>query len=232
MMYIYHHLGLGDHIICNSIVRDCAKNNDKIILFVKPHNYNNVKFMYRDLKNIEYIQGNDDYVYYFLRKIPKNNILRVGFEKMNLVRDGKFDKSFYVSINKDFETRWSGFYLPRDVDSEIEIFKTFNVKEGEYVFVQEDEKRGHVIDYDLIRKDLPIVSSDQPIDLFMLCYTIENASEVHLYESSIKCLIEGLEPKGKLFYHSYVRNYPPELESTTKKEWIYLNKQQTTNNKK
>ena len=58
-LYLYHHLGLGDHIICNSLVRHYCKLYDKIYLFVKSHNYESVKFMYHDLNNIEFIVGNE-----------------------------------------------------------------------------------------------------------------------------------------------------------------------------
>jgi len=59
MNYIYHHLGLGDHIICNGLVRELIKPEKKYKMFVKPHNHNIVKFMYRDLKNLDFIVGDD-----------------------------------------------------------------------------------------------------------------------------------------------------------------------------
>lgn len=39
-------------------------------------------------------------------------------------------------------------------------------------------------------------------------------------ESSFKCLIENLDTKGDLYYHKYVRIYPPYIEVTSKKSWI------------
>ena len=42
--FIHHHLGLGDHLICNGMVRYVAKNYDfkNIALVVKKCNLNNV----------------------------------------------------------------------------------------------------------------------------------------------------------------------------------------------
>jgi hypothetical protein len=45
-MYIYHHLGLGDHIICNSIVRHYATIFDEVIVFCKNHNRYSVEHLY------------------------------------------------------------------------------------------------------------------------------------------------------------------------------------------
>ena len=52
--YIYHHLGLGDHIICNGLIRNLINYDDKYFMFIKQHNLVSVKFMFRDLKNIDY----------------------------------------------------------------------------------------------------------------------------------------------------------------------------------
>ena len=45
------HMGLGDHIICNALVRHLAKK-DTIIVPVKKHNETSVKFMFSDNENI------------------------------------------------------------------------------------------------------------------------------------------------------------------------------------
>lgn len=99
-LYIYHHLGLGDHIVCNAIIRNYAKEYDKIYLFIYPHNLESVSFMYRDLKNIEFIQVYDQEVERII--INKTNVLKIGFGKLD-VKNYKFDKSFYMGINLDFE---------------------------------------------------------------------------------------------------------------------------------
>ena len=55
MKYIYHHLGFGDHIICNGLVRHFKEIHGKVRVFSKHHNFENVKYMYRDDKDIEVI---------------------------------------------------------------------------------------------------------------------------------------------------------------------------------
>ena len=221
-LYIYHHLGLGDHIICNAIVRNYAKDNDKIYLFVKPHNYKNVAFMYRDLKNIEFIQGDDAVAEKYISDNNITNLLKIGFEKLDTIRY-KFDESFYRCIGMDFDKKWSDFYMQRDMDEEISLFGRLNIKENEYIFINDDKSRGYILDENKYRHDLTIITSELPCSLFDLCYTIENAREVHLMESSLKCLSEHINIKtNKLFYHSYVRGYPPTIQVTSKRNWRVL----------
>ena len=52
-VFIHHHLGLGDHIICNGLVREFAKSYN-INLFCKSKNMYNVSVMFADVKNIIY----------------------------------------------------------------------------------------------------------------------------------------------------------------------------------
>jgi hypothetical protein len=54
-LYIWHHMGLGDYITCNGIVRFYAKQYNKIYLFVKKRYEENIKYLYRDLSNLELI---------------------------------------------------------------------------------------------------------------------------------------------------------------------------------
>lgn len=45
------HMGLGDHIVCNALVRHLAKD-DTIIVPVKKHYETSIKFMFSDDPNI------------------------------------------------------------------------------------------------------------------------------------------------------------------------------------
>lgn len=220
-LYIYHHMGLGDHIICNAIVRNYAIQNDKIYLFVKPHNYENVSFMYRDLNNIEYLQGDDWFAHDYIRDNKINNLLIIGFDKLN--NSINFDRSFYEQIGMNFEKKWTDFYFKRDMEKEMNLFNSLNLKENEYIFINEDRKRNFLFDKNKYRQDLKIVNSDLDCGLFDLCYIMENALEVHLMESSLKCLSEHIDIKtNSLFYHTYVRNYPPTIRVSSKRNWIVL----------
>ena len=59
---LYHHLGMGDHIICHGLVRRLyeQKSFTKFKLITKKHYADNVQFMYSDLKNLDVIEVQDD----------------------------------------------------------------------------------------------------------------------------------------------------------------------------
>jgi hypothetical protein len=217
MKYIYHHLGLGDHIICNGLVRYYQKIYEKITVFCKPHNFLNVKYMYRDNKNIEVLPIGEDYDVenYIINNNLTENIIKVGFEYL---RGGKtFDESFYIGKEIPFSVRYGNFYLERDYEIEKKIMNDLNPKNENYIFT-------HNVDMSRIRKDLKIIENPINYNIFNLITLIENAEEVHLMESSIKCLVNSYKmDKPKFFYHNYVRNYDSYINSMglNKFETIY-----------
>jgi len=209
-LYIYHHLGMGDHFACNAIVRNYSKLYDKLFLFVKPANYENVKFMYKDLANIKYLVGDDNFAESIISN--KKNALKINCVGKEL--DCNFDEYFYRSINMDFEKMWSDYYVERDIRSEKALFDKFNLVENEYIFIQEDASRNLLMDRSKLRTDLRILESDIQYNIFDYQYILENAREIHLMESSYKCLVDHLNIKGVLYFHKYMRDYPKYIEST------------------
>ena len=142
----------------------------------------------------------------------KKNVLKINFVGKEL--DCNFDEYFYRSINMDFEKMWTDYYCKRDMKSEKQLFDDLNLIEGEYIFIQEDVSRNILIDRNRIRTDLKIVESDIKYSIFEYQYILENAKEIHLMESSFKCLVDHLDIKGILYFHKYMRYYPKHIEST------------------
>jgi hypothetical protein len=204
MIYIYHHLGLGDHIICNGLVRYFQEIYGNISVFCKLQNIQNVKYMYRDNQKISVFGVNDDVdvVKFINENNLQNDSIIVGFGNLGVVSHSKFDEGFYKTVNLPFEYRFSKFYLERNLEKEKKIFDEINPSNEKYIFV-------HGVDLSKVRKDLKIISNPTNYGLFDLMYLIENAEEVHVMESSIKNLINSFEiKKPKFFYHQYSRMYP------------------------
>lgn len=234
-MDMMFHGGLGDAIICNAIVRNFSKLYDYLNIFIAKNNENVVKFMFRDIKNVNYIiwghdrslvfdgffteENSDFYKWY-------NNNIKSGFDGLlgdvganlydisdkeiirvtNKNQNIPFDMAFYECVNLDFEKRWSDFYFERDFKKEKEVFKSLNIKENEYVFIHDGGSGGNaIVDLNKIRKDLPIIKSSKDIFYFDYCYTIENAKEVHCINSSFMPLVDSIETKGDLFFHFYTK---------------------------
>jgi hypothetical protein len=206
-MYIYHHLGLGDHIICNSIVRHYATIFDEVIVFCKNHNRYSVEHLYSDLRNVDiHLVNTDTDVNIFI--YGRNDVVRIGFEYLYNTRLN-FDEAFYEQSEIPFDYRWSKFYVNRNIESEKSVFDKYNIKENEYVFLHDDISRGYVIDRTKISTDLPIISPNKEItkNIFDYCYLLENANQIHCMDSSFKLIVDSIGddtwemPK---FYHTYI----------------------------
>ncbi len=210
MKYIYHHLGLGDHIICNGLVRTLINSNDNYMMFVKPHNLKTVKFMYRDLKNLDFIVGDDTFTQNFIieNNLKKDELIIAGF--MKHPNSVEFDDSFYLQNNIPFEKRWSSFKVDRDIDNEIKLFKKFNVKENDYIFIHDDKSRNYNIDEShILNKDLKVI---KPIlgyteNSFDYCYLMQNSVESHFIDSSFRLIFDSLELRNNnIFFHVNLKN--------------------------
>lgn len=215
-IFVYHHLGLGDHFMCNGLVRYYAENYDKVYLFVKPNNIDNVKFMYRDNQNIKFIALDDIGVRSFIQFNPMNNYLVVGitpewFYNFDVKKIWKtFDEGFYAAANVPLEDKWNRFYLQRDIEKEKDAYyNKLRLKDNEeFIFVHDNPEKGRNFKESLIPKDIKIVNPRKylHITLFDFLYTIEKAKEVHVMNSSFMNLIDCIQLKtGKLFLHSYAR---------------------------
>jgi hypothetical protein len=219
MKYIYHHLGLGDHIICNGMVRHYKEIYGKVTVFCKPHNYENVKYMYRDDEDITVLSVGEDWdvnVYIFENKISKD-VIKIGFDKLINYPMTKFDEAFYKIVEIPFEYRFSKFLFLRDLEKEGEAFNFVNPNNEEYIFVHGN------VDRNKIRTDLKIIENPIKFGVFDILKIIENATEVHIMESSIKCLVNSyIFEKPSFYYHQYIRGYDESLNSQGKNKFITI----------
>lgn len=193
-VYIYHHLGLGDHIIANGMVRTIAKKYDRVYLFCLPHNFLNVSFMYRDLKHLKIITLTDDEVKTFMVINPKENYIVAGHDEFIKIYEKdpnntlKIDEIFYKLAKIPLENKWKEFFIKRDLKREKEVFKELGLDKGEkYVFIHDKPDRK-------ITKNIPNLKIIRPNNLefsiFDFLYTIEKAYEIHCINSSFACLID------------------------------------------
>ena len=89
-LLIHHHLGLGDHLDCNGMVRWIRKHgwatcyHDQIGVFSKDNYYDMIEYMYRDDPGITVfkISREDEYgdVQRIADSLENSEIIRVGHE--------------------------------------------------------------------------------------------------------------------------------------------------------
>jgi hypothetical protein len=215
-LYIYHHLGMGDHISCNGLVRHFCESYKKVFLFVKPMYAENVKRMYVDLKNIDFIIGDDNFVTHYINTNKISNLIKIGFEKLNQ-RDN-FELQFYNHAAVPIEYKHSKFYIERNLEKEIELFNKLQLEPNNYIFLH---RGGKEIKNELLNKNYKIVEPND-FGIFDWMYVIENAKEIHCIDSSFICLVDcmKLNENIKLYNHRYVRKYPEYVKLYTNKNWI------------
>lgn len=222
-LYICHHLGLGDAIICNALYRILAAQNEMVVLPVKYHNVPSVQYMLRDVPNILIRPVEDDEEMIMFRDVVwKGQVLGLGLFSGKPFKGAIFDQEFYRQLDIDFQARWDGWRLQRDPAVELPLPGL----RGNYCFVHDDIRRGMCIDTSRIDSEkYPIIERPKPTaspNMFAYLKIIEEAEQIHCINSSFALFIDSIDlPKNpKLFLHLYSR---PESEIPTfKKEWVRL----------
>lgn len=236
--YITTHLGLGDHILCNGLYRSIAKQSRRCFIPVRESNLQSLNDMLYDVINIELVsypasfekQLIESHVNYLTEQGV--NILNLGYFGKNFMdfRRLRFDENFYDQANVPFRERWDGFYYPRNLAREDELFSNLGCNEGPYIFLHEDVSRNFTINRKYIDPTIRIIEPNPRVEasnFFNYRKVFENAQEIHVIESSFCAFIESLNLPLKKFAHRYAR---PEAsgdychEFTYKSDWtVYLN---------
>ena len=218
-LIIYHHLGLGDHIICNGLVREIIRNNcfKSYKLIVKKHNLPSIQFMYRDIKNLSLKEVNNDLeADEFILKSNKP-YMKIGFQCT--YSNVTWDEFFYKQCNIDFDKRWNSFKCERDLSLEENLYKTLNPTGEKYVLIHNKASDGiDRIDYNTVNSSIKKIFVEKCTDIiFDYTKLIENAEEIHCVSSSFIVFVDSLDIKNKIFYHN--KNARIDSNFTLKLKW-------------
>ncbi len=207
-IYIHHHLGLGDHFHCNGVVRYLLNNkfkDKKVNLFAKKKYFEMIKFMYRDLKRLKIIPITNDENNEF-KEVSSyiksgDHIEKIGFDYFlkNKDKNKTIDILFYEQLNIDYSKRFELTYWKRDHEREEEFYNEI-IKKDKYVFVHDDPSRNFEISDENIPKDFQIVRNSYKYSIFDYSKIIENAKEIHVMESSARCMLEYLNTENSDHY--------------------------------
>jgi len=204
MIYIHQHIGLGDFIICNGLIRSLIKNNLQYTLFCcKPNYLNSIKTMYKDLENMSIEYKNEFDVHNFLSTLNDDEKIILGH--VAETDEYSWDELFYVSHNIPFINRWKNFKINRDLFRENNLFNKLNPENSKFALVHSVGSDGcNRIDYSKIDKELKIieVSPENTDDIFDYLGLIYKAEQIHCIESCFNVLVDSLDDINcKIFYH-------------------------------
>ncbi len=227
MIYLHHHLGLGDHIICNGLVRSLLDTHaDGLVLFTKETNLPRVRRMYEDerrirLEGVPPDQVDSVFVDRFMAGRPER-LLRVGFDQLWRYAPLNFDQVFYIGAGVPFSNRWDRFKINRHTEDEAAVVARLNPSGEPFMFVHDDPSRGYSFDPPNPR-GLKVIRNDMGVCIFDMMGLLEQAAEIHCMESSFRCLIEVMpNVTCPLFLHKQVRfagQANPAL-SLARKPWV------------
>lgn len=212
---IHHHLGMGDAIECNGMVRFFAEKYDIVDIFAKHNYYDATAFMYRDTDKIvvNKIDGGKEYqeVANFLKSYD-GEVLIPGhvnyFNNLDFFKKMQYSpgRAFYHLADVPWKFRNEKFKIQRDPKEETRVLKKLNPSGESYIFVHDDPSRGFHVDVDT---PFATVRNDPTESFFNMLGVLEAAEEVHCMSSSFLCLIDCLDDKvdiKKKFLHKKVRN--------------------------
>ncbi len=237
-VFIYHHMGLGDHIDCNALVRSYLKKYEKVFLFAKKKYSNMIDYMYRDEQNITIIpidssKYDDNYkkeyqtISDFVLRNNISNFIKIGHENYPWGNEKTLQKGcaelFYEQISLDPQSRFTNFYFLRDLEQEERVYLKLNPNNEPYIFVHDDDTRGYSIAdekiFNICGKEIKIIRNDLSENIFHFFKILENAEQIHLMESSFKSLVEILNMKKECFFHNFRKEAASSYLGNTKQKW-------------
>lgn len=220
---LINHLGLGDQIMVNGMVRHLAKKED-VAVIVTESQKETIEFMYRDIDNVKVLvtptkQPQDIFEVY----------KSTGYDLMPLATYRIDEEMWKLLCHHDNEsklwslnplmTNWceavynqagvnikymrSDFKVVRDKEREEKLMKTYDLEPGKYIFVHDSDGRRLTIESDLKVFNADSTWNDFP-NIFDYITVIENAKEVHCIHSSYAWMIEMLgvgSPEKNFFYN-------------------------------
>lgn len=235
VFYIHHHLGLGDHLDCNGMIRFLLEHErpSKIFVFTKEKYYDLVNYMYRDEEKIQLIKVSNDKEYEDVEQYSKQNnvnIIKIGHQHYPWNKEQELGKGcaelFYEQINVPYNIRFDYYYYERDEKEEDRLCKKLNPENKPYVFVHDDPKRGFVISEEKIKElaggDVKIIRNDMSENIFYYGKLFEEAKQIHCMESCFRSFAETLEIKGDLYFHNFRDGASAFLGNSTKQPWRHI----------
>ena len=225
---ILHHLGLGDQLVMNGLVRHLIEGGKQVTIIAKRMNKPTVEFMYRDTDKVT--------IKYVDTTSPREMWQIAGSsEKLALATYGMDDNNWNV-LSQNFNWThvpylqakvnpmymYTKFKVDRDLEREDKLYR--KLIDGDYIFVHDagsNNDNGVTLD-----TDLPIIRPDMSVDnIFDYLKIIENAKEVHCINSSFAVMVELVGvAKGKRFFHTGIAHtyYKPDIVKTVFTDWTFL----------
>lgn len=230
-LIVYHHIGLGDIIICNGLVNYLSTIIDNIYLVIDKKFENQVKYLYSKNSNVKVISGEptgindlDNFVEEFASD-NNLNILKIGWNAYSKkFLKTPFYKSFYRQIRLPYSYSYKFFDLPNSNKSENmlsnHLLNFYKINPDKKVKLIHNEASNKNYSLDLITDNSIFVTKDTDIfnNIFLYKEIAQKVNEIHCINSSFIHFIDRIDTKAQLYYHD-IRGSKLKL----KKRWKVIN---------
>ena len=228
-IFLLTHLGNGDYVIMNGMIRVIASKVDTLLLAAKKQYAPAMFTMFGDLLNVDivYVKDADEVspaynngiVPSLLTKIIDDGykVIPLGYHTGNQNWKGDepdFAKAFHYQVGLDPEISWSKFQYLKNEEKQTTMYNTVVKKYGEkYVFLHDDPKRDIRIP---IHSNIPVIHPDDPVlysdNIFDYVKVIEKAQEIHFFDSCFGLLVDRLQSTYNIKKTCYTTGIRPVVD--------------------
>jgi hypothetical protein len=208
-IFVKHHLGMGDNIVHNGMIRKIAEDNPNSQVFTaaKHHNFKNTEYMFRDNPRIVVVSvDGDGEMHQLIRTQHFDKVISSHFCDGNPYHyETYFDNAFYMLVGMDPKIKTEYFYLERDIELENKVFEELITSKGitDYLFVHEKPESNIIINRDKLDANIPIITADPKYGIFELLKVIELAKSVNIISSSFLSLMMCKKYNQNVVAHMY-----------------------------
>jgi hypothetical protein len=207
---LHHHLGLGDHFICNGLVNKLSEQYDVVYLPCKYYNFVTVKSLYSENKKVKLFKiVNDEFLdIKSFSSLVNSPILMIGFGNCNY---NNWEESFYAQVKLNYSERYDSFILPVNNQESEKLYDELVGDKKEYILVHRNSSDSDNYPINIWKGREEKISDIQIVEVLpnkadnLLSYIkiIKNSKEIHCVPSSFYCLVDSISDqiKSKLFYH-------------------------------
>ena len=226
------HLGMGDMLACNGMVRQLCERSGELLLVCKERNRRSVAFMYRDLPNLKLLPVREDRDISprfgsdgaLLRRLEADGytLMLLGMHSSGDWQQGcvSYVDALYAQAGVHPYTRYTHFKVLRDRAAELKG------PDGDYVFMHDDADRGFQIFKQLPPATAlvcpPPLSGAPDDNIFDYCAAIERALAVHVIDSCFAHLVDLLCLNPERHLHAYGKNPDDRLDALFPSGWRYV----------
>lgn len=230
---LVHHLGLGDHIMLNGMVRHFAER-EHVNIIVKRSHEESVRFMYRDIHDsvtLVLVDTSDPQEVWTKATQAGGDIIPLATYAMHednwtFMTEGpgstmtNWAHSVYIQAGVNPSYMYTKFRVDRD------RLKEFTLDHDAYVFVHDHPHKGQCVDVDT---DLHVYRpGDERSNIFDYLSVIENAKAFHGVNSAYAWVVEltRIRSHETTFFHQRVayEAYVPKIVQTvfSREVWTFV----------